>query len=121
MGENMGSDASYAARQAASMLYCLDRLIELQVTPSQFSWLWRLRAKVLNYIINKYHVRDIAESYELNDEDRQDVFRCEKLLHPPPSMALLSYSDEVQKLCDELQDKCESLFSASDDSAMLIH
>ncbi|MHC4201398.1 MAG: hypothetical protein ACYSU0_15515 [Planctomycetota bacterium] len=96
---------------AAQVLFCLERLEQLQTTKPEHAWLWRLRAKVVSFIIDNHGLRDLAKSYVLTDEEKAEIARTDTLLHPSAGRDSSAESDEVRKVRAELRRRLRGLTS----------
>jgi len=94
---------------AARVLFCLEQLERLQTTKPEHAWLWRLRAKVVSYIVGSHGLRDLAGSYVLTDEEKAEIAGADMLLHPPAGRDASAESDEVRKVRAELRRRLQGL------------
>ncbi len=94
---------------AAQVLYCLEQLEQLQTTKPEHAWLWRLRAKVVGFIVDTHGLRELARSYVLTDEEKAEIAGTDMLLHPPAGRDASAESDEVRKVRAELRRRLQDL------------
>ncbi|MHC4252252.1 MAG: hypothetical protein ACYS9X_24300 [Planctomycetota bacterium] len=100
---------SATPRVAARVLFCLEELERLETTKPDNAWLWRLRAKVVDFVVRSHGLRELAEAYDLTDEEKAEIARTDELLHPSASRSPFTESDEIRKVREELRRRLEGL------------
>ena len=96
-------------RVAAQVVFCLEQLEQLRTTKPEHAWLWRLRTKVVNFIVTSYGLRDLAKAYVLTDEEKAEIARTDTLLHSHAGHDTSTASEDVRKVRAELRRRLQSL------------
>ena len=97
------------ARLAAETVFCLRRLERLETEKPDHAWLWRIRRKVLRFVVSRHGLGEIAGACELGEHEKSDIMKTNGALHVPPPAARAFESDEVRKVRMRLRRKLESL------------
>jgi hypothetical protein len=97
------------AKLAAETVFCLHRLQRLETEKPDHAWLWRIRRKILRFVVCRHGLGELAGTCELGESEKSDIMKTNSVLHLPAPSARTFESDEVRKVRVRLRKKLESL------------
>ena len=104
------------AKLAAELLFCLDRLKDFETERPEYAWLWKIRLKIVAFMVGRYALREAKGDFELTDEEKVRILKSERLLRAASRKGPAFESKEVEKVRADLRKRLEPFADRNGDT-----